>query len=124
MPRHRTAGAAPLAALLTALLAALLLAGCSLDQGPAGRVTDKDLRGSAMGGSFLYYLTVRTEEGENATFRVSELDYDRCYKGSAYPACTKRTDRARQRPAHLLPRFSPPPGASPADGPGGPAGSA
>ncbi|MDH6449624.1 MULTISPECIES: hypothetical protein [Streptomyces] len=75
-------------------VAALLLAACGeLPQGPAGRVIDKDTDYQPATKTSDYFLTVRTPEGEEDEFEVSSDDYDRCYRGSAYPGCIKRTDR-------------------------------
>jgi hypothetical protein len=88
MPRHSAALAA-----VPVLL--LVLAGCvSYEQGPAGRVTDKEQRGSSVHGNGQFHLTVRPASGgEEVRFRVSEAHYHRCYRGSAYPGCTRREDR-------------------------------
>lgn len=75
---------------------ALLLTACtSLAQGPAGRVVDKDSHTYKIGKTFYtdYYLTTQAEDGTRTEFEVSSEHYDRCYTGSSYPGCLRRTDR-------------------------------
>lgn len=73
------------------LAAAVLLTvtGCGYEQGPAGRVVDKDKHYRSSTKAWKYELTVRTSNGSEHEFRVSHDDYDACYRGSAYPTCTE-----------------------------------
>ncbi|TLS42555.1 DUF2500 domain-containing protein [Streptomyces montanus] len=78
-------------AAVTALAAALALsvAGCGYEPGPSGRVIDKDYDAHPMTGTEEYRLTVRSKDGDEVEFRVISDDYHDCYRGSAYPTCTK-----------------------------------
>ncbi|MET9800131.1 hypothetical protein [Streptomyces sp. NPDC006368] len=73
-------------AVAVALLA--LVSACGYDEGPAGRVIDKDAAYTGLG--YIHTLTVRTADGEEAELNVSRLDHHLCYRGSAYPSCTAR----------------------------------
>ena len=77
------------AALLVCATLFPLATACGYDEGPPGRVIGKHFESTHTMES--YQLTVRTADGEKAELKVSSLDYDNCYRGSAYPACTKRT---------------------------------
>ncbi|MGP4085382.1 hypothetical protein [Streptomyces sp. KR55] len=84
--KHHTATAP------TTLLAAALLAfvtACGYEEGPPGRVIDKERAYTGMGAE-INELTVRTSDGEEETFFVTRDDYDSCYRGSSYPACIER----------------------------------
>lgn len=66
--------------------------------GPAGRVTDKESRSWTTGVKhktrhYDYELTVTAKDGKSTTFEVSSDHYGRCYRGSAYPSCTTKTER-------------------------------
>ncbi|MER6531187.1 hypothetical protein [Streptomyces sp. NPDC001508] len=83
---------------------ALLLTACSdgHPQGPAGQVVAKDRdydchtatprHGTKKTRScgWEYELTTRDRHGQAHEFDVSSTVYDRCRRGSAYPACTTR----------------------------------
>lgn len=81
---------------------ALGLSGCSEqhDAGPAGEViakhTDQECKRTGTGKKKRrschteYDLTVRTPKGDEVEFDVSSSDYDKCFRGSSYPRCTKR----------------------------------
>ncbi|MFD4653823.1 hypothetical protein [Streptomyces sp. NPDC058441] len=67
--------------------AVVLLAGCSLPDGPPGVVVARDYRWSPATKSGHFYLTVRTANGERKEFEAHVHDYNRCTKGEGYPAC-------------------------------------
>lgn len=69
-----------------AVAVVLALAACSptYSPGPSGKVTDRQAYYLKSGG-WHYRLTVRGK-----TFRVRRDDYRHCFRGSSYPACTKR----------------------------------
>jgi hypothetical protein len=71
--------------LFAALVLALLTA-CSphYPTGPSGTVTGRDGYYRKADG-WHYSLTVHGKQ-----FRVTRDDYRRCFRGSSYPACTKR----------------------------------
>lgn len=77
---------------LTAATAAVLASviACTPGQGPAGRVVDKDRDWQPATKTYRYELTVETPDGKQAEFRVTNNHYDRCMRGSAYPACTRK----------------------------------
>lgn len=77
-------------AILAALAAATLLTvtGCGYEEGPTGRVVDKDKHYQSTK-TWKYELTVRTVDGTEHEFRVSHRDYNACRRGSAYPTCTE-----------------------------------
>ncbi|MFD7404458.1 hypothetical protein ACFV7R_17665 [Streptomyces sp. NPDC059866] len=85
--KHRTAATAPATLLAAALLT--LVTACGYEEGPPGRVIDKKRTYTGMGAE-INELTVRTSDGEEETFFVTRDDYDSCYRGSSYPACTER----------------------------------
>ena len=72
-----------LAALVLALLA-LTACSPSYPSGPSGKVTDRS-RAYFKSGGWRYWLTV-----DGTKFRVTRADYGHCFRGSNYPACTKR----------------------------------
>jgi hypothetical protein len=72
-----------LAALAFALLA-LTACARTYPPGPSGKVTDRDAYFRKADG-WHYSLTVRGKK-----FRVTRADYRHCFRGSTYPACTKR----------------------------------
>jgi len=70
------------------VLGVIALTGCQeFEQGPAGKVVEKDWDSN---GKSLdeYELTVLTPDERVVEFEVSKDHYDRCYRGSAYPKCT------------------------------------
>ncbi|MET7603928.1 hypothetical protein ABZS96_15625 [Streptomyces avermitilis] len=80
-------------ALATALVsvgAVLALTACSPDYapGPTGTITDRSAAYFKSGG-WHYRLTVTTD-GRPHAFRVTRNDYRSCFRGSAYPTCTRR----------------------------------
>lgn len=69
----------------------LLAAACSpYTEGPAGRVVDKSQDWAPETKTYKYFLTVRTEQGTHARFRVPSHNYATCMRGSAYPRCTHK----------------------------------
>ena len=77
------------------VLSAVLLVGCeSYPEGPAGKVVEKEKKLLNGAGDADYFLTVRDEQGSPQTFQVSPDDFDRCYRGSSYPKCTKLVNRS------------------------------
>ncbi|RFU83281.1 hypothetical protein DY218_28665 [Streptomyces triticagri] len=76
--------------LAAAGVAALVLISCGFEQGPAGRVVDKDRNYYPSTKTWTYKLTVRTKDGGEHRFRVGQGDYNDCYRGSKYPTCTNR----------------------------------
>lgn len=93
--KRRAAAVAATGALL------LALAACdSHESGPPGKIVAKDSDQSCHSSgsgkrrhrscSTDYELTVRTKDGDRVEFDASRSDYDDCYRGSAYPKCTKR----------------------------------
>ncbi|MGW3627797.1 hypothetical protein [Streptomyces sp. NPDC000880] len=89
---NRTARLAAVCALVAVLLTAC---SSSYPQGTAGRIVEKDKDAYKVGSSTITkrYLTTEAEDGTRTTFRVSSEHYGRCYRGSSYPGCLKRTDR-------------------------------
>lgn len=85
-----------LATALVAVAAVLVLTGCnpSYGAGPAGTVSDRTAAYFKSGG-WRYRLTVTTHDGQRQDFRVSRDDYRSCFRGSAYPTCTHRTEGSR-----------------------------
>ncbi|MGI5436458.1 hypothetical protein ACQEV4_02970 [Streptomyces shenzhenensis] len=78
-----------LASLVTATAALGILTACGYPQGPTGTVVGKDRTYWATTKQWSYKLTVRTPDEAEHEFRVSRHDYNACYRGSAYPKCTK-----------------------------------
>lgn len=87
---HSSEGCGGLLMVLAALAAVAALVACTPGPGPAGRVVDKDRDWQPTTKTFRYELTVRTKGGDEVEFRVTDSDYDNCYRGSAYPTCTSR----------------------------------
>lgn len=89
--------------LLIAILAVLALAGCAYKPGPAGKVVDRDSYQSCHSTgtskhryrscSTRYELTTQTADGKQHKFAAPWSAYDRCYRGSTYPACIDRGAR-------------------------------
>lgn len=78
----------PLLAAAFVAAVALVLTGCGYEQGPAGRVVDKDSTYQSSTKTRSYELTVRKPDGSEHEFPVGISDYKACYLGSAYPKCT------------------------------------
>lgn len=95
-PRRGLAAAAAACLALTGLAVwAVIDGGEDLPPGPAGRVAEKDQGSHKFGKttSTDYYLTLRTKGGTLVEFKASHRHFGRCYRNSAYPACTQRSDR-------------------------------
>ncbi|WP_329583720.1 hypothetical protein [Streptomyces sp. NBC_01361] len=67
--------------------AVVLLAGCSLPDGPAGVVVAKTERTPPASATRPYFLTVRTADGDRKDFQVYVEDFDKCSPGEPYPQC-------------------------------------
>lgn len=92
------------AAVSAAAVGAVTLTGCLGDPkpGPPGKVVAKDTdtsyihhpgTGKHPGWTQTitsYYLTTKGKDGSVVRFEVTSGNYDHCYRGSAYPRCTKR----------------------------------
>ncbi|SEC35104.1 hypothetical protein [Streptomyces sp. KS_5] len=78
------------------LAAVLALTACNPNYGagPAGTVSDRSAAYFKSGG-WRYRLTVTTTDGQRQDFRVSRDHYRSCFRGSAYPTCTHRTEGTR-----------------------------
>lgn len=85
-----------LATALAAVAAVSVLTACgpNYGAGPAGTVSDRSAAYFKSGG-WRYRLTVTTADGQRQEFRVSRDDYRSCFRGSAYPTCTDRTEGSR-----------------------------
>ncbi|WP_435215872.1 hypothetical protein [Streptomyces sp. bgisy034] len=83
MPKRVQHAAVAMAAALLALTA------CQYEQGPAGRVVDRDKTYWPATKQWTYKLTVRKPDGTEATFKVKRSDYQSCPKQSTYPTCTE-----------------------------------
>lgn len=83
---HSTRIRAALAAVAATAVLGMLTA-CGYEQGPAGRVVDKDKHYVAK--HWKYELTTRDKHGREHEFRVGHRDYSRCYLNSSYPRCTE-----------------------------------
>ncbi|MCX5260397.1 hypothetical protein OOK27_40700 [Streptomyces canus] len=83
--------------LASAVIAAVaVLTACSPDYapGPAGTVSDRSATYRKADG-WHYQLTVTTNDGRRHDFRLTRDDYRHCFRGSAYPSCTRRTEGSR-----------------------------
>ncbi|MFI8787132.1 hypothetical protein [Streptomyces sp. NPDC055105] len=67
--------------------AVVLLAGCSLPDGPPGVVVARAERTPPASKNRPYFLTVRTANGDRKDFQVYIEDFDRCSIGERYPQC-------------------------------------
>lgn len=72
---------------LAVVLAAAFIASCTPEQGPAGTVVDRDRTYWSATKQWTYKLTVRTQDGDTAKFKVLRSTYKACSEGEAYPGC-------------------------------------
>ena len=80
-----------LASAAASIASVLVLTACSPDYapGPNGTVSDRSAAYFKSGG-WRYRLAVTTADGQRHGFRVTRDDYRHCFRGSAYPSCTRR----------------------------------
>lgn len=80
------------ATLVVCVALAALLAACGpvYTPGPDGTVTDR-WPNYVKNVGWRYWLTVTPTAGGPQTFRVAKADFDHCFHGSHYPACTHRS---------------------------------